>query len=174
MRAAIITVSTSVAAGRAQDSSGDALAAAVSALGAEVVAREVLADDRAGIEAALRRLAAPEHQIALILTTGGTGLTVDDVTPEATRAVIERDVPGLAEAMRAESVRHTPMGMLSRGVSGVVGRTLIVNFPGNPRAVDELFGVIAPVLVHATELIAREPGRPWRGDGHREGEGHGR
>jgi molybdopterin adenylyltransferase len=174
MRAAIITVSTSVAAGRAQDTSGDALAAAVSALGAEVVAREVLADDRAGIEAALRRLAAPERQIALILTTGGTGLTVDDVTPEATRAVIERDVPGLAEAMRAESVRHTPMGMLSRGVSGVVGRTLIVNFPGNPRAVDELFGVIAPVLVHATELIARAPGRPWRADGHREGERHGR
>lgn len=166
MRAAILTISTSVAAGRAQDSSGDALAAAAAQLGAEVVVREVLSDDRGAIEGALRRLADPDRGIALILTTGGTGLTVDDVTPEATRAVIERDVPGLAEAMRAESIRHTPMGMLSRGVSGVAGRTLIINFPGSPRAIGELFGVIAPVLAHATELIARQPGRPWSGAGH--------
>ena len=82
------------------------------------------------------------------------------MTPEATRAVIERDAPGLAEAMRAESRRHTPMGILSRGVSGIAGRSLIINFPGNPKAVRELFPVIAPVLGHAVGTLHREPGQP--------------
>src|SRR3984885_8965147 len=103
MKTAIITVSTSVAAGENEDRSGAALAKLAEAAGA-----------------------------ARIFTTGGTGFTQDDVTPEATRAVIERDAPGFAEAMRAEALRHTPMGILSRGVSGIAGRTLIVNFPGNP------------------------------------------
>ena len=92
----------------------------------------------------------------LIFTTGGTGLTPDDVTPEATRAVIERQAPGLAEAMRAESARHTPLGMLARGVAGISESTLIVNFPGSPRAVEQLFPVIAPVLCHAVQTLHGE------------------
>jgi molybdenum cofactor synthesis domain-containing protein len=97
---------------------------------------------------------------SVILTTGGTGFTPDDLTPEATRAVIEREAPGIAEAMRAESRRHTPMGILSRGVSGLAGRSLIVNFPGNPKAIRELFGVISPILEHAVGTLNREPGQP--------------
>ena len=118
MNAAIITISSAAARGERQDLSGERLAELAQAAGAQVVAREVVSDDRPQIEELLRRHAAPEADTALILTTGGTGLTPDDVTPEATRAVIERDAPGFAEAMRAESLRHTPMGMLSRGVCG--------------------------------------------------------
>jgi molybdopterin adenylyltransferase len=158
MNAAVITISTAAARQEREDVSGDRLAALAADAGAQVVAREVVSDDRSQIEAALRRHAAPEADTALIFTTGGTGLTPDDVTPEATRAVIERDAPGLAEAMRAESLKHTPMGMLSRGVCGIAGRTLIVNFPGSPRAIDQLFGVIAPVLEHAVATLRREPG----------------
>jgi molybdopterin adenylyltransferase len=101
--------------------------------------------------------------VSVILTTGGTGLTPDDVTPEATRAVIERDAPGFAEAMRAESLRHTPMGMLSRGVSGTAGHSLIVNLPGSPNSIRELFPVIAPVLAHAVATLRRERGRKTSG-----------
>ncbi len=161
MRTAILTVSSSVATGQTEDRSGAALAEHAAAAGAEVVARDVLADDRAAIEDWLRRAAA--SGAALIFTTGGTGLTEDDVTPEATLAVIERQAPGFAEAMRAEALRHTPMGLLTRGVSGIVGRTLIVNFPGNPKAIGELFGVIAPTLEHAVATLQREPGRPTPG-----------
>ena len=158
MKAAIITVSTSVAAGRSEDISGQALADLATEAGAEVVAQEVVSDDREQIEEALRRHSAPAAETAFIFTTGGTGLTADDVTPEATRAVIDRDAPGFAEAMRAESLRHTPMGLLSRGVSGIAGRTLIVNFPGNPKAIRELFPLIAPVLGHAVATLQREGG----------------
>jgi molybdenum cofactor synthesis domain-containing protein len=157
MDAAILTVSTSVAAGASEDTSGFALADAARNAGAEVVAQGVVTDDQAAIETWLREQIA--DGVALILTTGGTGFTQDDVTPEATRAVIERDAPGIAEAMRAESIRITPMGMLSRGVSGISGRTLIVNFPGNPKAIGELFGVIAPILGHAVATLQRERGR---------------
>ncbi len=163
MRAAILTISTSVAAGVNVDTSGHRLAEEARRAGAEVVATEVVADDQAEIEAALRRLSDPETGIALIFTTGGTGLTADDVTPEATRAVIDRDAPGFAEAMRAESLRHTPMGILSRGVSGIAGRTLIVNFPGNPKAVTQLFGVIAPTLSHVVATLQRDDGRSASG-----------
>ncbi len=156
MRAAILTVSTSVAAGETQDRSGEALAERVRAAGAEIVARDVLPDDRAAIESWLRARAAAGA--SLIFTTGGTGLTDDDVTPEATAAVIDRPAPGFAEAMRAEALRHTPMGILTRGVSGIAGRSLIINFPGNPKAIDELFGVIAPVLEHAVATLQREGG----------------
>ena len=159
MRAAILTVSTSVAAGRNEDTSGRALAELSAAAGAEVVASEVVSDDRDAIEAALRRFSAPEAGISLVFTTGGTGLTPDDVTPEATKAVIDRDAPGFAEAMRAESLRHTPMGILTRGVSGIAGRTLIINFPGNPKAIAELFPVIAPTLRHVVDTLEREGGR---------------
>jgi molybdenum cofactor synthesis domain-containing protein len=159
MRVAIITVSTSVAAGRTEDRSGQALAEHAAAAGAEVVANEVVSDDRGAIERVLRRFSAPEAGISLIFTTGGTGLTHDDVTPEATKAVIDRDAPGFAEAMRAEALRHTPMGILTRGVSGIAGRTLIINFPGNPKAIGELFPVIAPTLDHVVGTLQREGGR---------------
>jgi molybdenum cofactor synthesis domain-containing protein len=157
MKTAILTISTSVAAGRTEDLSGAALAERAAAAGADVIVREVLPDDRAAIEAWLRRHAAGET--SLILTTGGTGLTPDDVTPEATRAVIDRDAPGFAEAMRAEALKHTPMGILTRGVSGIAGQTLIINFPGNPKAIGELFPVIEPTLLHAIATLRREGGR---------------
>ena len=156
MKTAVITISTSVAAGRAEDRSGVELAELASAAGAEVVAREVVADDRAAIEAVLRRQL--DAGVSLVFTTGGTGLTRDDVTPEATRAVIERDAPGFAEAMRAQSLRHTPLGILTRGVSGIAGRTLIINFPGNPKAIRELFPVITPTLEHVVTTLNHEGG----------------
>lgn len=157
MRCAILTVSTSLSAGEGEDLSGPALAAAAAGAGAEVVAREVVADDAAAIEAWLRGQA--QAGVELILTTGGTGLTPDDVTPEATLAVIERPVPGLAEAMRAESLRYTPMSMLSRAVAGTVGGSLIINFPGSPKAIAQLFPVVEPVLKHAVATLHRENGR---------------
>ena len=153
MQTAVITVSTSVAAGEGEDVSGPRLAQLAREAGAEVVAREVVPDDAAAIEARLR--AHVGAGLAFVFTTGGTGLTPDDVTPEATRAVVERDAPGFAEAMRVEGARHTPLGILTRGVSGVAGRTLIVNFPGSPRAIDQLFPVLAPTLRHVTETLRR-------------------
>ncbi len=161
MQTAVLTISTSVAAGATEDTSGDALAARAAEAGADVVAQETVTDDRDAIEAALRRHI--EAGVALILTTGGTGLTPDDVTPEATRAVIDRDAPGFAEAMRAEALKYTPHGILTRGVSGIAGQTLIINFPGNPKAIGELFPVIAPTLRHAVATLRREGGR---GAGH--------
>jgi molybdenum cofactor synthesis domain-containing protein len=162
MRTAILTVSTSVAAGQTEDRSGAALAEHAEAAGAEIVARDVLPDDRVAIEDWLRRQAA--HGASLIFTTGGTGLTDDDVTPEATEAVIDRSAPGFAEAMRAEALKYTPMGILTRGVSGIAGRSLIINFPGNPKSIGELFPVIAPTLAHAVATLQREGGR--RTPGH--------
>jgi molybdopterin adenylyltransferase len=158
MKTAILTVSTSVAAGVSDDTSGLALAELAREAGGEIVALDTVADHAQQIEDWLRRQV--DAGAELIFTTGGTGFTPDDVTPEATRAVIEREAPGLAEAMRAESVRHTPMGILSRGVSGIAGGALIVNFPGNPKAVRQLFPVIAPVLRHAVGTLHREPGQP--------------
>ena len=162
MRTAILTVSTSVAAGETEDTSGAALAAHAEAADAEVVTLSVVADDQAAIEDWLRRQVA--DGVSLIFTTGGTGLTDDDVTPEATEAVIERPAPGFAEALRAEAQRHTPMGILTRGVSGIAGRSLIVNFPGNPKAIGELFPVIAPTLQHVVATLQRERGQ--RTPGH--------
>ncbi len=156
MRTAILTVSTSVAAGDTEDRSGAALAEHAQAVGAEIVASAVLPDDQPAIEDWLRVQVA--DGAALIFTTGGTGLTDDDVTPEATEAVVERPAPGFAEAMRAEALRHTPMGILTRGVSGIAGRSLIINFPGNPKAIGELFPVIAPTLEHVVATLQRESG----------------
>lgn len=156
MKTAVITISTSVAAGHNEDLSGEALSELAQQVGAEIVATEVVSDDERAIEEVLRRHV--EDDVALIFTTGGTGLTPDDVTPEATRAVIERDAPGFAEAMRAESLKYTPMGIVSRGVSGIAGRTLIINFPGNPKAIGQLFPVIAPTLEHVVATLQREPG----------------
>jgi molybdopterin adenylyltransferase len=153
METAIVTISTSVAGGRGEDTSGARLVDLATAAGAEVVATDVVPDEAVEIEALLR--AHVEAGLAFVFTTGGTGLTPDDVTPEATRAVIEREAPGFAEAMRAEGGKHTPLGILTRGVSGVAGRTLIVNFPGNPKAIDQLFPVVAPTLRHAAETLRR-------------------
>ena len=112
---------------------------------------EVVPDDFGLIEDRLHHYV--DDGVDLIFTTGGTGLTPNDLTPEATKAVIERDAPGFAEAMRAEGARHTPHGILTRGVSGIAGQTLIVNFPGSPRAIDQLFGVLAPTLKHVVRTL---------------------
>ena len=156
MRAAILTISTSVANGASEDESGSQLAELAAQAGAQIVPRETLPDDEQAIAEALRTHA---QNADLVFTTGGTGLTPDDVTPEATKAVIERDAPGFAEAMRGEALKHTPLGPLTRGVSGITGRTLIVNFPGNPKAIRELFPVIAPTLEHVVATLTRDGGR---------------
>ena len=155
MKTAVITISTSVSDGRAKDESGPLLASLADEAGADVVALEVLPDDQAIIEVRLRHHA--DAGCDLIFTTGGTGFTPDDVTPEATRAVIDREAPGFAEAIRLNSLEHTPMGILTRGVSGIAGRTLIVNFPGSPKAVRESFPVVAPTLRHVVDTL-RSPG----------------
>ncbi len=144
-------MSTRVARREAEDLSGPKLAAAAEGAGCEIVAMEVVPDDFALIEDRLHHFVAAGGD--LVFTTGGTGLTPDDVTPEATRAVCDRDAPGFAEAMRAEALRRTPMGILTRGVSGIAGNTLIVNFPGSPKAVEELFPVIAPTLRHVVDTL---------------------
>jgi molybdopterin adenylyltransferase len=153
MRAAIITISTSKAKGSPEhDESGARLAAFAEEAGIEIAGRDLIADERSTIEARLRHWAATEG-CALVLTTGGTGLAPSDVTPEATRAVIDREAPGIAEAMRAASRHHTPHWMLSRGVAGVAGSTLIVNFPGSPRSIEQAGAAIAQALAHALELL---------------------
>lgn len=152
-RAAIITVSTSKAAGDGEDESGPRLAALAEALGAEIAGRDLIPDDRAAIEQRLRHWA-DEERCALVLTSGGTGLAPSDVTPEATLAVIDQEVPGLAEAMRAASRPHTAHWMLSRGVAGVRGTSLIINFPGSPRSIEQTGAAILDALPHALALIA--------------------
>jgi molybdenum cofactor synthesis domain-containing protein len=158
MRTCVLTVSTSVSRRASEDESGPLLAQLAEEAGADVEAMEVVPDDYSLIEDRLHHYV--DDGFALIFTTGGTGFTPDDITPEATRAVIERDAPGIAEALRAESAKHTPMGMLSRGVSGIAHRTLIVNFPGSPKAIGQLFPVIAPVLKHAVGTLQRADGEP--------------
>jgi molybdenum cofactor synthesis domain-containing protein len=153
VRAAVWTISSSRAR-REDDESGAALAELCEAAGLEAV-RDAVTDDRGEIAAALRRFA-DEEQVRFIFTTGGTGLTHDDVTPEATLDVIDREAPGFAETIRAESRSHTPLGILTRGVSGIRGRTLIVNFPGNPKAVRQSWPVVEPTLRHAAETLERE------------------
>ena len=153
IRAVVITVSDACARGEREDESGATLARLLEEAGGEVVAREVVADDLAAL-AVLLRAAADRSDVNLVVTTGGTGLSPRDNTPEATRACIEREAPGLAEAMRAETLRQTPTAMLSRGVCGVRSGALIVNLPGSPRAVRESFDVIRPVLAHAVAQLA--------------------
>jgi molybdenum cofactor synthesis domain-containing protein len=152
-RAAVVTVSTRVSRGEAEDESGPALAQLCAAAGLDVVS-EVVTDDREAIATALKRLADQENA-RFIFTTGGTGMTSDDVTPEATRDVIDREAPGFAETIRAESRNHTPLGILTRGISGIRGRTLIVNFPGSPRAVRQSWPVVEPTLKHAADTLER-------------------
>ena len=152
----MLTVSSTVSRREADDTSGPLLAQRAEEAGAEVVAMEVVPDDYALIEDRLNHFVDEGYDV--ILTTGGTGLTQDDLTPDATRAVIDREIPGIAEALRAESLRHTPQGMLSRAVAGAAGRSLIVNLPGSPRAVEQLMAVLGPVLAHAVATLGGSGG----------------
>jgi molybdopterin adenylyltransferase len=153
VKAAVLTVSSSLARGEGEDRSGPALVELCQAAGLETTL-EVVSDDRAAIAEALARLA--DGGARFVFTTGGTGLTTDDVTPEATRDVIDREAPGFAEAIRVESRRHTPLGILTRGISGIRGRTLIVNFPGNPKAIGQSWPVVEPTLKHAAATLERD------------------
>ena len=155
--AAVLTISTSRARGDAEDSSGPALARYAEALGVTVVGTEVIPDERELIEGRLRWWC-DEGGCELVLTTGGTGFAPDDVTPEATRAVLEREAPGIAEAMRAASREHTHLWMVSRGVAGTRGRTLIVNFPGNPPAIEQAGGALVDAIPHALKLLTEDRG----------------
>ena len=153
IRAAVVTVSDRCARGEREDESGALLFEVLRGAGAAVVAREVLADDLGPLAERLRALA-DRDDINLVVTTGGTGLAPRDNTPEATRSVVEREVPGLSEAMRAETLRQTPTAMLSRGLCGVRSGALIINLPGSPKGVRECFAVVRPVLGHAVGLLA--------------------
>jgi molybdopterin adenylyltransferase len=153
----VLTISSSRAKGDGTDESGPALAELAREIGAQVEGADLIPDDRERIETSLRHWA-DEQGCDLILTSGGTGLAPSDVTPEATRAVIDREAPGIAEAMRAVSREHTPYWMLSRGIAGVRGRTLIVNFPGSPRSIAQTGAALAPALGHALALLSGEHG----------------
>jgi molybdopterin adenylyltransferase len=149
MKAAVVTVSDGVSAGEREDVSGQLLTELLQAEGFEVEHR-VVPDERPKIAAALRELAKTAR---VVLTTGGTGLSPRDVTPEATEAVLDRHAPGIAEALRADAIRQTPHGLLGRGIAGVRGRTLIVNLPGSPGGCRDGFVILQPALKHATELL---------------------
>jgi molybdopterin adenylyltransferase len=153
VRAAVLTISSSIARGEGDDTSGNALVELCEKAGLETT-HEVVTDDRDEIKIRLMRLA-DEQGVRFIFTTGGTGLTHDDVTPEATRDVIDRDAPGYAESIRQESRNHTPLGILTRGVSGIRGRTLIVNFPGSPKSIGQSWPVVEPTLEHAAATLER-------------------
>ena len=151
--AVVITVSDACARGERHDESGDKLVELLNDIGAQIVSREVVSDDLFPLVELLKKHSENTH-VNLIVTTGGTGFGPRDNTPEATKKIIEREAPGLSEAMRAESLKHTPMGMISRGVCGVRSGCLIVNLPGSPKAVTESFAVIRPVLPHVVDLLA--------------------
>ena len=153
MNAAVLTVSDRVSQGEATDASGDALAELLEADGYDVT-RRVVPDEADEIAAAIEDLT---REAALVLTTGGTGIAPRDVTPEATRTVLEREAPGIAEALRANSIAKTPHGLLSRGAAGVLGSTLVVNLPGSTGGCRDGYAVLRPALGHALSLLRDEP-----------------
>lgn len=160
LKAAVITVSTKGAAGKRVDESGPAVKAALEAAGIPVVHTAVVLDGITPVGNAIREAS---QKANVVITSGGTGLSPNDMTPEATRRVIDREVPGIAEALRAYSLTKTPHGMLSRGVAGTLGAALIVNLPGSPKAAKESIEILIPVLPHAIDLLAGETGE----SGHR-------
>ena len=159
LRVAILTVSDRGSRGQRTDTSGPAIAQLLAPLAAEIVQKAIVPDETDQIAAQLRRWI-DDPGLNCIITTGGTGLGPRDVTPEATRLVIEREVPGLAEVMRAEGLRHTPKAALSRGLAGAAGATLIINLPGSEKGVRENLGAVLSVLEHAVELLAGETEHP--------------
>jgi molybdopterin adenylyltransferase len=156
---AVLTVSDGVSAGIREDTSGDVLEELLRDEGFEV-ARSVVTDDAEVISDAIRRLA--DAGAAVVLTTGGTGFAPRDVTPEATRAVVQREAPGIAEAIRADALARTPHALLSRGVAGLLGATLVVNLPGSPGGCRDGFEVLRPALRHGLELAAGDTATPHR------------
>jgi len=152
MKVAVLTISDRSARGERADEGGPLVEQLVVAAGGEVVARALVPDERTEIETVLKEWA-DDGVVDLILTTGGTGLGARDVTPEATRAVIDKDVPGIAEAMRAAGIMYTPMAALSRQVAGARGTTLIVNLPGSPKAIREGLDAVIGILPHAVEML---------------------
>lgn len=163
LKAGVLTVSDRSSRGQREDLSGPALTQEIRELGWTVKRTDVVPDEREPIKTLLRAWA-DQDGLDVILTTGGTGFSPRDITPEATRAVMDRPAPGLAEAMRAASLKITSHAMLSRAEAGIRGNTLIVNLPGSPRAALENFAVIAPVIPHAVELLRDEQSAE---DGHR-------
>ena len=157
MRFGVITVSDRSSRGEREDSSGPALTRLIQAEGWSIAKQEIIPDDESAIRETLIEWA-DSNDLDVILTTGGTGFSPRDVTPEATRAIIDREAPGLAEAMRAESLKITPHAMLSRIVTGIRKKTLIVNLPGSPKGAVENLQVILPVLPHAIQLLHEDPG----------------
>src|SRR5438552_15188372 len=152
IRAVVITASDACSVGKREDTSGETLVQLLTELGAEIVAQDIVNDDLEPLAHKLRAYADLKH-VNLIVTTGGTGFGPRDNTPEATLQAFEREAPGLAEAMRIQTLKNTPMAMISRGVCGIRSGTLIVNLPGSPKAVRESFEVIKPVLSHAIDLL---------------------
>ncbi len=159
MKAAVLTVSDGVRAGVREDLSGDELARLLEAEGFDV-SRALVADDAADISASISSLV--DDGALLVLTTGGTGFAPRDVTPEATRAVLDREAPGIAEAIRADALARTPHALLSRGVAGLRGSTLVVNLPGSPGGCRDGFSVLRPALRHGLELAAGDTSTPHR------------
>ena len=152
MKVAVLTISDRSARGERVDEGGPLVEQLVVTAGSEVVARALVPDERTEIETVLKEWA-DDGVVDVILTTGGTGLGARDVTPEATRAVIDKEVPGIAEAMRAAGIAHTPMAALSRQVAGARGTTLIVNLPGSPKAIREGLDAVIEILPHAAEML---------------------